>query len=308
MKKYPISKEFFPFSHIAPPIRSPKLAGFLGSLMRPPLFLGASSEVYVDKEYVESYDGEKVRLFIFTPKKLEGELPCLVYYHGGGFMFGAAGYHYKIAKKYATEVGCKVIFPEYRLAPKHRHPTPAEDCYAALCYAFDNADRLDIDPTSVAVGGDSAGGALAAAVCQMARDRGTASPCAQMLIYPVTDSRMDTASNRDFTDTPMWNSTLSKMMWQGYLPSGIVPDKSYASPAEAESFSGLPEAYVETAEFDCLRDEGIAYAHSLLESGVTVTLNETKGTMHGFDIVTTAPATVEAVSRRIEFLKKALHG
>ena len=176
--KYPVNKEFFPFSHIAPPIRNAKIAGWMGSKMKPPRWVNKNRdhEVSTKKENIKSYDGAEISLFVIDPYGLEEVSPCLVYYHGGGFFFEGAGYHYKLAKRYALGCECRVVFVQYRLAPKHPHPIPAEDCYAALRWTFENAERLKIDKEKVAVGGDSAGGALAAAVCRMARDRGTDMP------------------------------------------------------------------------------------------------------------------------------------
>ncbi|MGN0823790.1 MAG: alpha/beta hydrolase [Candidatus Coproplasma sp.] len=303
--KYPINKEFSPYSHFTPPIKSAKAAGWLGSKMRPPRRLWRDRCVKVTRQKIASYDGEEIELLIIEPQTLKGDACCLVYYHGGGFFFGAAGYHYDLARKYALDTCCKVVFVQYRLTPKYAHPTQSEDCYAALEWTFKNAQALEVDPTKIAVGGDSAGGALAAAVCQMARDRGTEKPLFQLLVYPVTDRRMYTLSQKKFTDTPMWNGKLSKIMWQGYLQSGDcsgVENIAYASPMEAESFISLPDAYVEVAEFDCLRDEGLAYANALKDSGVEVVINQTKGTMHGFDIKKKAPTTVQAVDKRIEYM------
>ena len=302
--KYPISKEFFPYSHFAPPIRNAKIAGWMGSLMKPPRWIRRDREVSVRKEYVTSYDGAGIEVLIFEPHGIGKSAPCLVYYHGGGFFFGGAGYHYKLAKQYAVHTPCKVVFVQYRLAPKHPHPTPAEDCFAALQWTFEHAEQLAVDKDRIAAGGDSAGGALAAAVCQMARDRGTAMPLFQLLVYPVTDRRMETGFCRKFTDTPMWNAKLSVKMWHGYIQDGNAPDIAYASPMEAESFGGLPDAYVETAEFDCLHDEGIAYAEALRGAGVDVETNETRGTMHGYDIVEHAPTAKASVSERIRFMQR----
>ena len=306
MAKYPINKEFFSFSRIAPPIRNAQIAGWMGSKMKPPKWVARNSdkEVFIQKEKAESYDGSEFSIYVIVPYGLEERSPCLVYYHGGGFFFEGAGYHYKLAKQYALECECRVVFVQYRLAPKNPHPIPAEDCYAALRWTFENAQRLRIDASQIAVGGDSAGGALAAAVCRMARDRGTDLPCFQLLVYPVTDRRMNYESCRRYTDTPMWNAKLSAKMWEGYVQDENAPDIAYASPMEGESFSGLPTAYVETAEFDCLHDEAIVYAKALLSAGVDVTLNETHGTMHGFDIVEDAPTTKAAISARILFMKK----
>lgn len=300
--KYAVSREFFPYSLVAPPIQNAAIAGWMGSLMRPPRWICRDKEIAVTREMFTSYDGAEVELLLFEPRGMEAPAPCLVYYHGGGFFFGGAGYHYTLAKQYALGASCKVAFVQYRLAPKHPHPTPAEDSYAALCHVFDHADRLGVDRTRIAVGGDSAGGALAAAVCHMARDRGTEAPCFQLLVYPVTDRRMQTASCKMYTDTPMWNARLSEKMWKGYVQSEDVPDLAYASPMEAASFKGLPPAYVETAEFDCLHDEGVAYAEALCADGVAVVLNDTKGTMHGYDIMQNAPTSKASIAQRIRYM------
>ncbi|MBQ9993780.1 MAG: alpha/beta hydrolase [Clostridia bacterium] len=301
--KYPINKEFSPYSHFAPPIQNSKIAGWMGSLMKAPRWIWRDHEFMAKRHLIKSYDNADVEILLFTPYGIEEPAPCLVYYHGGGFFFGGAGYHYKLAKQYALNTPCKVAFVQYRLAPKHPHPTPAEDSYAALKWVFENADTLGIDKSKIAVGGDSAGGALAAAVCQMARDRKTDAPCFQLLIYPVTDRRMQTESCRKYIDTPMWNSKLSVKMWQGYIQSEDVPDIAYASPMEAASFGDLPRAYIETAEFDCLHDEAVSYAEALRSAGVSVERNETKGTMHGFDIVEKAPMVKKAIAERIRYMQ-----
>ena len=302
MSRYPVNKEFFPYSHFTPPIHSAKMAGRLGALMKPPGWLKCDKEVAVTRQKIKEYDNGAVEVLIFEPRKASAALPCLVYFHGGGFFFGGAGYHYRLAKEYSLRTPCKVVFVQYRLTPAHPFPTPAEDCYAALQWTRKNAAGLGIDGERIAVGGDSAGGALAASVTQMSRDRGTYMPCFQLLVYPVTDRRMKTGSHLKYTDTPMWNSRLSAIMWQGYL--GTDPtDVRYASPMEAVSFAGLPDAYLETAEFDCLHDEGTAYATALREAGAAVTVNETRGTIHGFDIAQNAPTTKAAVAERIRFMQ-----
>ncbi|MBQ9960618.1 MAG: alpha/beta hydrolase [Firmicutes bacterium] len=305
--KYPINKEFFPFSMIAPPIQNAQMAGWMGSKMRPPRWIHKDHEILITKHTITGYDGADINCYTFEPYGLEEPCPCLVYYHGGGFFFEGAGYHYKLAKLYALETPCKVVFVQYRLAPKYSHPVPAEDCYAALNWVFENAEHFNIDETKIAVGGDSAGGALAAAVCQMARDRNTQQPLFQLLVYPVTDRRMNTESNRRFTDTPMWNSRLSKKMWLGYVQDEKPTNLAYASPMEAETFEELPPAYVETAEFDCLHDEGVNYAKALQAANVPVVLNETRGTMHGFDIVWNAKTTQKAIEVRVEYMKNMFY-
>lgn len=303
MAKYPIKKEFFPFSMFAPPIKSPEMAGRMGEMMKPPKWLWKDKEMAVCRETICGYKDEPIEIFIMEPRRKNTD-NCLVYFHGGGFFFEGAGYHYSNAKAYALQTPCKVIFVQYRLAPKNPFPVPPEDCLAALKWTWDNADNLGISREKIALGGDSAGGNLTAAVTQMVRDRGLGINIKfQLLIYPFVDQSMDTESNRKYTDTPMWNSSLSKYMAGGYLQGSDIENYVYASPIEGDC-SGLPPAYIETAEFDCLHDDGINYGRKLAEAGVPVELNETRGTMHGFDIVQKAPTTRAAVAARIEYMKK----
>ena len=304
MKKYPINKEFNPQSHFYNPIRSARLAGWVGSLFKPPKKLFNDTEIKVTREMVKSYDGKEFELLVFEPYCVKGTAPCLVYIHGGGFIFGAGEYNYNICKKYCLELGCKAVFVNYRLAPKHPHPTPVEDCYAGLRFAYENAEKYGFDKDKIGVGGESAGGCLSAAVCLMARDRKTDAPSFQLLVYPVTDITMNTESNRKYPDTPVWNSDLSKMMWPAYVPDRSREDICYAAPMQAKYFGNLSPAYVETAEFDCLHDEAINYANAMRDAGVEVEILETKGTMHGFDSVMEAPTTKIVIAKRIEFMQK----
>ncbi|MGN0813394.1 MAG: alpha/beta hydrolase [Candidatus Coproplasma sp.] len=302
--KYPINKEFSPFSHFTPPLKSAKFAGWIGALMKPPRRIWRDKAVKASRQFIKSYDGQEIELIIFEPDGIKDDCACLVYYHGGGFFLGAAHYHYALARQYALDTPCKVVFVQYRLTPEYAHPTPSEDCYAAFWWTLNNAEQLHIDRAKIAVGGDSAGGALAAAVCQMARDRGADLPLFQLLVYPVTDRRMYTSSQKAYTDTPMWNSRLSRIMWLGYV-QGNEDNIAYASPMQAESFNNLPQAYVEIVQYDCLRDEGEAYADALSEAGVNVELYEVKGAMHGFDIRLKAPTAEQARKRRIGYMQRA---
>ncbi len=304
MSKYPISKEFFPFSLFTPPI-SEKFLAIAVPNMKTPKFIFKDKEIDVVRYWVESYDGEKIEAFLMSPKVLGKNAPCLVYLHGGGFVLPAAGCHYKNAMCYAKEVGCKVLFVNYRLAPKHPHPVFFEDCYAVFCWAYDNAEVIGIDNTRIGIGGDSAGSTLAVGVCMMARGRNhPVKFLFQMLPYPFLDARSDSESCKKYTDTPMWNSTLSDRIAPMTKADKNKPDYVYYSPVEADNFTGLPAAYIETAEFDCLHDDGILYAAKLRAAGIDVTLNETKGTMHGFDIVQNASITKSALDSRIRFMKK----
>ncbi|MBR2650476.1 MAG: alpha/beta hydrolase [Clostridia bacterium] len=303
MAKYKIDRSFFPFSHFKPPISE----GFLRVAvphMKPPKYLYRDAALEVTRHDITSYDGEAVECFLISPRSLQASAPCIIYIHGGGFVLAAAGYHYKNAMRYAREVGCRVVFVNYRLAPEYAHPVFFEDCYAAMCWAYGNAEQLGIDTSRIGIGGDSAGATLAVGVCMMARDR--AHPIKfrfQMLPYPFLDARNNSESCKKFTDTPMWNSTLSARIAPMTRADRSRPDYRYYSPLEAEDLTGLPFAYIETAEFDCLHDDGILYAKKLEKVGTRVVLNETKGTMHGFDIMQRSKITKAALAARIDFMK-----
>jgi len=259
----------------------------------------------VSRHEIKSYDGEIVECFLMSPKAIGDKAPCLIYIHGGGFVLEAAGYHYKNAMRYAKDADCKVLFVNYRLAPKNPHPVFFEDCYAAMCHAYDASDKLCIDTSRMGIGGDSAGSTLAVGVCMMVRDRKHPVKFKfQMLPYPYLDARNNSGSCKKYTDTPMWNSTLSERIAPMTKADRSRPDYIYYSPVEADDFSYLPPAYIETAEFDCLHDDGILYAEKLKNAGVEVVLNETKSTMHGFDIVRKAKTTMSALDTRIHFMKK----
>lgn len=252
----------------------------------------------------KKYRADGVPVRVYSPKGLTGDAPVLVYFHGGGFALRAAPQHYKLAQVYCEEANCRVVLVDYSVRP---FPAPVNDCFTAWRWVVNNSRRLAIDPTRMAIGGDSAGGALAIACCLMARDSAVPLPCFQLLIYPVTDRRLQTASMAAFPDTPMWNAKKSRTMWQRYLSKPHDLPMEYASPMEAESFAGLPGAYVETAEFDSLRDEGAAYAAALQKTGAPVELNMTKGTVHGFELCWKAQPTQYAIDRRTDALRRALH-
>ena len=303
--KYPIDKELRLIAKLKVPANI-KLAAAMSKATK--MFKCKTDEkVNVMEHYVGGHGGEKIKTYVIEPKTFEGELPCLVFYHGGGFVMGASGGHYNLAKEYAEKVPCKVIYPDYRLAPEFKYPIPAEDCYAVYEWALWNADSLGIDKERVYIGGDSAGGCLAAAVTLMARDRGLVMPHKEVLIYPVTDRTMITESMRNFTDTPVWDARLSKMMWEAYLGDREPEHPEYASPAEAYSLERFPQTYMEVAEFDSLHDEGLMFANRLKIAGISVEMHEIKGACHGYETAGSSRITRECMARRIQGLQGAGH-
>lgn len=252
-------------------------------------------------------DGAPVRLAIYRPEGLDWGAPCLVYFHGGGFCMRDQGYIHRYAAQYAQGAGCEVVFVHYRTADIAPFPAPFEDCYAALNWVWENAPRLRLDRARIAVGGDSAGGALAAACALRSRDEGGPHLCFQLLVYPVTDSRMGTGSMKKYTDSPMWNAGLNRRMWALYLRDGNQGTPQYAAPMLASDFSGLPPAYVEVEELDCLHDEGIAYARALEAAGTAVQLEDVRGTFHGFDFFADKEIAKTMAEKRIQALRDAFH-
>lgn len=302
--KYPISSEFFPFDRFTPPITE-KMIALAQKNMTTPKFIYKDPDVDVTSHMIPGYKDGEVELIIFKPKNFQAPGPCFINIHGGGFVFEGFTSHFRHALTYAKETGCIVVYVKYRLAPAHPFPYPQEDSYAALNWVYDNAGELGIDIDRIGIGGDSAGGTLTVTSCMMARDRGArVKPLFQLLIYPWLDDRNISDSYLKYDDTPMWNSSMSRSVGPMTNPDPSATPLAYRSPVEAESFEGLPPAYIEVAEFDPLHDDGIYYAGLLRDEGIPVELHETKGTMHGFDTKVKAPTTQKMLKLRTEFMKK----
>ncbi len=303
MSTYPISKDYGIFRFFKPPVVKP-LFSVAAKVLSAPSFLFKDETLDVREERIKSFDGYELTAYVISPKGAAEPCSCLVNYHGGGFVFEGAFHHYRLAILYAKMTGCKVVYVKYRLGPRYKFPVPMEDCYAALEWAYENAETLGIDRDNIAVGGDSAGGTLSAAVCLMNRDRDRGIPIRfQLLVYPFLDMRNESLSAQKYTDTPMWNSVLTAKVKPLLMPDGEI-NRSYISPVESENLSDLPPAYIETAEFDCLHDDGILYSELLGKEGTEVELFETKGTMHGYDIALKSPMALKAVKKRTDFMKK----
>jgi acetyl esterase len=226
-------------------------------------------------------DGRRMAVRVYRPGG-ERPLPVLVYFHGGGWVLGDLESHDAVCRGLANAAGCTVLSVDYRLAPEHKFPAAAEDAYAAAQWASAHAAEIGGDGTRLAVGGDSAGGNLAAVVAQMARDRGGPALAYQLLIYPVTDHAFDTRSYLENADGYLLTRGDMIWFWRHYLPSEAEGSNPYAAPLRAKDFRGLPPALVITAEFDTLRDEGEAYAARLREAGVPAESRCYPGMIHGF--------------------------
>jgi len=237
-------------------------------------------------------DGSTLAVRLYRPRHELGPFGTLVYFHGGAFALGDLEAEHALCEFYSAQAGCALLSVDYRLAPEHPYPAGFEDGQTALAFTAEHADELGLDPARLAVGGASAGGALAAGLAQAARDAGGPPLVLQFLVYPVIDDRLQTASMH--LDTPVFFRRAAESMWRNYLAGTEGEPPAYAVPGRAHNFAGLPPAYVLTAEHDPLRDEGIDYAGRLLAAEVSVELHSYAGAVHGFDLY--APGS--ALTRR----------
>ncbi len=225
--------------------------------------------------------------------------PLLVYYHGGGWVIGDLDTHDGVCRFLAEFSGCRVLSIEYRLAPEHPFPAAVEDAMAAFVWSAEQAAELGADPARIAVGGDSAGGNLSAGVCLQARDAGGPRPAMQLLLYPATDVVGGHASRDIFAEGFLL--TRSDMEWfeSRYLPEGVDGEDPRASMMRAANVADLAPAYVATAGFDPLRDEGEIYAERMREAGVKVALKRYRGLIHGFANLTAVCPNARAAMMEI---------
>jgi len=211
-----------------------------------------------------------------------GPFPVLVYFHGGGWVIANLDTYDSSCRALTKAANCMVVSVAYRLAPEHKFPAAAEDAYAATQWVMTNAAQLKGDPRRVAVGGESAGGNLAAVTCLMARDRKGKMPVHQMLIYPVTNYAFNTPSYQENANAKPLNKAAMQWFWGHYLNNPADGNNPYASPLRAESLRGLPPATLITADIDPLRSDGQAYAQRLREAGVAVRATNYTGVTHEF--------------------------
>lgn len=243
----------------------------------------------------------EIPLRIYTPRA-EGPFPVMAYFHGGGFVLCDLDSHDDQCRKMCDAMNTVVVSVDYRLAPEAKFPAAPDDCFAATQWCADNMGALNGNGTLL-VGGDSAGGCLAAAVCLMAKDQGGPAIAHQFLIYPVTDCNFDTPSYQDFSEGYFLSQDMMRWFWRHYLAAESDASNPLASPLRANDLSGMPPATVITAGFDPLRDEGKAFADRLAAAGVAVNYRCYHDMIHGF---LGLPVPLTAAQQAIAYMAEQL--
>ncbi|MDC8760852.1 alpha/beta hydrolase [Janthinobacterium fluminis] len=231
---------------------------------------------------VPGHARQPIRVRAYAPAGADAAVaqPALVFAHGGGWCLCSLDLYDNPCRALANATGRVVLSVDYRLAPEHPFPVPLEDFYAALCWIGEQADALGLDRGRIAVGGDSAGGNLAAAAALLARDRAGPAIERQLLLYPALDCDFSTASYGEFAEGYWLTRETMQFCWSTYLPNAEDAVSAYASPLRAASLAGLPPATVLVSEYDPLHDEGMAYAQRLREAGVEAHCERLDGIVH----------------------------
>jgi acetyl esterase len=272
----------------------------------------------IDKPKVEIEDttvpggpSGQVSVRILRPPGAAGPLPVILFIHGAGWVFGNAHTHDRLIRELATGTSAAVVFPNYSLSPEVHYPVAIEEIYAVLEWVAQHGANSDLDPSRIAIVGDSVGGNMTAAVTLMAKQRSGPTITTQVLFYPVTDASFDTPSYQQFAEGYWLRRDAMEWFWDQYTTDEEQRSEITASPlrASTEQLEGLPQALVITDEADVLRDEGEAYGRKLREAGVDVTATRYEGVIHDFVMVNALRSTnaaQDAITEAIDHLTAAL--
>lgn len=292
-------------ARVAPELRSPvlylpmSLSGERSLARVRPLLAKANTPlaegVTMSERHIEGA-GATFRAVLYERPDRSRPSGAVVWVHGGGMVLGRPEQSNDFCSRLSAELDVLVVSVDYRLAPEHPFPAALDDCTSALRWVHEHADELGVDPTRVAVGGDSAGGGLAATVAQRAHDEGDLPVCFQALVYPMLDDRTVLRADHGGRGELVWTPESNRFGWTAYLghvPSA-APERPYAAAARREDLGGLPPAWIGVGELDLFHDEDVAYAERLREAGVDVVLRVEPGTYHGSDGVRRACASSRA--------------
>ncbi len=256
--------------------------------------------------HTESADGHSVRALVYSPVERTGTTAGYLHVHGGGYLMGSVESSDQMNVMLVRELGIVIVSLDYRLAPEHPIPAPLDDCYAGLAWLHQQAGALDVDPARIGVGGESAGGGLAAALAIKARDEGEYAVCHQHLTYPMLDDRTGSAEHPGdpLVGEFVWTRQSNQLGWRSYL--GDAPAAAPQVPARLEQLEGLPPAWIFTAGLDLFRDENVLYAQRLLQAGIAAELLLYPRACHGFQMVPDSQIGARFVRDHREALARGL--
>ena len=257
------------------------------------VLVGAQASVKVDLSGVSVSEktiqagGQSIPLTIVRPEGVQGELPVFMFFHGGGWVLGDYPTHARLIRDLVVNSGAVAVYVGYTPSPEAQYPTAIDQAYAATRWVGEHGKEIQVDSSRLAVAGNSVGGNMAAVVALKAKEAGTPKLSFQLLLWPVTDANLETASYNQFAQGHFLTKPLMKWFWDNYTTDPKQRAERFASPLQAttEQLKGLPPALVQTAEFDVLRDEGEAYAHKLDAAGVTVTAVRYNGMIHDYGLL-----------------------
>lgn len=230
-------------------------------------------------------DHPELKIRVYQPANGDGNLlkPCVIFFHGGGFLFGTVYRQENLCQRYVKNADCVVVSVEYRLAVQGKAPAPVEDGYAALCWVHDHGEEIGVDGSKIALAGLSAGGTIVAALSMLTRDRKGPQPVLQMPLYGELDHHLDTPSAREITSHKVWCYDNNRLSWDLYLDPGR-PVTYIDSPALCEDLTGLPPLFSFVGQLDPVRDENIAFWNRMMQAGVPVECHVYPGCYHCFEL------------------------
>lgn len=280
----------FPTMELSPEVLTHARAALAENpAIQPPPLSAEAASIERQERFAPGRGGAPaVRMLVYTPPgEAAGRRPGYLYIHGGGFVLGTPEMMDQTIRELVADLGCIVVSVDYRLAPETRFPGPVEDCYAALSWLHDQADALGVDPSRIAIGGESAGGGHAAALAIYARDLGEIPVCFQLLEYPMLDDRTgSTAEPHPYCGEFVWTPANNRFGWSALL--GVAPGgpqvPAHAVPARVADLSGLPPAFILVGSIDLFLEENLEYARRLTRAGVPTELHVIPGGFHGFGV------------------------
>ncbi|MDE2463086.1 MAG: alpha/beta hydrolase [Alphaproteobacteria bacterium] len=248
------------------------------------------SGIRLEEHRIPHGDGHAVRVLLYHPEVPQSPMAAYLHVHGGGLVMGTPEISLQTCVDLVRRFGLTVVSVDYRLAPEHPYPAAVEDCYRALHWLYAKAEELGVDRDRIVVGGESAGGGLAAALCVLARDRGEVRVAFQHLTYPMLDDRTTSPYSHPHAGRLVWTQPSNEFGWRAYLSAtpGGKDTPAYAAAARTERLEGLPPAFIATGALDLFLEENIEYARRLVRAGVPTELHVYPGAFHAFDMITDA--------------------